>query len=138
VVRRFGAFVLLIGLVGCDGDGGAGGGVITPDESPAEVTVGDHVVIELDENGSVGDNWIATEPPDPLVLQFVSDEYVPDDNPEELVGVGGVRRFTYRAVGDGETSLVIHNCFRCDKDLVTPEEDRQYAVDEVFEVIVTE
>ena len=135
-------FVLVIALVGCGGDDSEGGStVITPDEPWAEVSVGDDVIIEVDENGSVGDNWIVTEPPDQEVVEFVSDEHVQDevvteDSETPLVGVGGVHRFTYAATGEGSTSLVIHNCFRCDAEGNTPAEDAQFATDETFEITV--
>ena len=84
------------------------------DAQEAEVAVGDMVVVTLDENQSVGDLWQVAEEPDEAVLRFVEEsvEVAQPDND----GGGGTKTFAYEAVGEGETSFVVANCYRCDSE----------------------
>lgn len=107
---------------------------LTPADPAAAVQVGDRVLVELPENPSVGDLWMVTEPPDGAVVEIVGDTYVADE--PVLIGSGGVRVFTLEAVGRGRTTVVFHNCYRCDAAGDTPPEDAQEAVDQTFEITV--
>jgi predicted secreted protein len=88
--------------------------VLTAEERDVQVEVGDTVLLELDENQSVGDLWEFAEEPDAAVLELVDDSYEIDDPGTD--GGGGTARFVFEAVGDGGTTFVMHNCFRCDDE----------------------
>jgi predicted secreted protein len=88
--------------------------VLTAEERDVQVEVGDTVLLELEENQSVGDLWEIAEEPDAAVLELVDDSYEIDD--PETDGGGGTARFVFEAVGDGGTTFVMHNCFRCDAE----------------------
>ena len=102
--------------------------------APAEVEVGETMQISLSENPSIGDAWQVSVPPDEEVVRIVDDFYRTDD--PELVGAGGERAFELEAVGPGKTSVVIHNCFRCDDDGNTPADVADEAVDLTYEITV--
>ena len=72
--------------------------------------------------------------PDETVARIVDDAYDADQPVAE--GSGGLRVFTLEAVGSGTTTIVIHNCYRCDADGNTPAVDEHEAVDERFEITV--
>ncbi len=85
------------------------------DEPEAEAVVGDAVVVTLDENQSVGDLWQLAEEPDDAVLSLISDEAIGPEE-EDCDGCGGTREIRFAAVGEGETSFVVANCFRCNSE----------------------
>jgi predicted secreted protein len=85
--------------------------VLDLDQRDVQVAVGDTVVVELEENGSIGDDWEFREEPDEGVLRFDGDDYESDD--PEAAGSGGTVRFSFEAVGDGGTQFTLYNCYRC-------------------------
>ena len=89
--------------------------------------VGEELVIRLSAEPGLGDAWQVAEPPDPAVVQVV-DESSETDDPEVA---GGLWEdvFTLEAVGEGRTTVVMHNCFRCDDEGNTPPEYAEEAVD---------
>jgi hypothetical protein len=120
-------------LAGCSDDYSGGGGrdyggdpvttttrgdepaaVLTAEDTETQLEVGETVLVELIENQSVGDLWLLAEEPDDSVLEVVSDEAVgPEDDCD---GCAGTRQIELEAVGEGETSFVVANCFRCDAE----------------------
>jgi hypothetical protein len=92
---------------------------LTVDETEAEVSVGDHVVIELDENASIGDDWQVVAESDDAVLDLVDET---TESEGDCDGCGATLRRTYTAVAAGETTLELHNCYRCDTDGNSTEE----------------
>ena len=92
---------------------------LTADEPEADVRVGDTVEIQLEENASVGDDWQVTSEPSDAVLELVDDDIEVEDDCD---GCGGTRTLTYDVVGQGATSIELHNCFRCDADGNSTEE----------------
>lgn len=135
MVRRALVALTLSGaaVAGCSDDDTT---VLTPDEDTAEVSVGGEVVIEVPENPSVGDNWQVDTAPDSAVARIVDDEFESDDPSGTRDGAGGVQRFTVEAIGEGETTIVLHNCYRCDADGNTPPDEEEFAVDETFVISV--
>lgn len=100
-----------------------------------EANVGDRLELRVEENPSVGDDWEVAEPPDADVARIVDrfSEGVDDD----LVGAGHTEVFVLEAVGAGTTTLVLHNCFRCDDQGNTPAEDARFAVDLDYALRIT-
>jgi predicted secreted protein len=118
-------------LAACSDDYSGGGGTdyggdregetvtLTVDEPEAEVRVGDTVELRLDENASVGDDWQVTSEPSADVLEL-TDEDVESEG--DCDGCGGTKVLTYEVVGEGATSIELHNCYRCDTDGNSTEE----------------
>jgi predicted secreted protein len=96
-----------LGLVGCSGPTTLGD---DDDGATVDLVVGEEVVVELIENPTTGYEWYEDEP-SPEVLLLLIDEYESDPAPDDMVGVGGTRRFTYEAVkaGDGVLSYTHQN-----------------------------
>jgi predicted secreted protein len=84
------------------------------DEREVEVTEGGAVILGMDENQSVGDLWQFAEEPDGSVLELVEEDFEIED--PDTDGGGGTAYFVFEAVGDGETTFVMENCFRCNTD----------------------
>ena len=114
-----------------------GGGGSAIDVTSGRVTraeVGDELVIRLSAEPGLGDAWQVAEPPDPAVVRVV-DESSETDDPEVA---GGLWEdvFTLEAVGEGRTTVVMHNCFRCDDEGNTPTEYAEEAVDITYTIEV--
>ncbi|HHV60534.1 MAG TPA: protease inhibitor I42 family protein [Clostridiaceae bacterium] len=67
----------------------------------------DIAVVKLEENASTGYKWYYTIENE-NVLKLVSDNYYPPKD-KKVIGAPGVREFKFKAVGEGETSLVFEN-----------------------------
>ena len=122
---------LLVAAAAC-GDGESAIDVTSGGVTPAEV--GDELVIRLSAEPGLGDAWQVAEPPDPAVVRVV-DESSETDDPDVA---GGLWEdvFTLEAVGEGRTTVVMHNCFRCDDQGNTPPEFAEEAVDLTYTIEV--
>jgi hypothetical protein len=87
--------------------------VLTVDEPEAQAEVGDTVEVRIDENASVGDDWQVTSEPSDSVLVLVDEDV---ESEGDCDGCGGTKVLTYEVVGEGATSIELHNCYRCDTD----------------------
>lgn len=113
--------LLLLVVAACGDDGGEADDTedegetvtLTVDEPDAEVAVGDNVEIRIEENASVGDDWRVTAEPDDTVLKL-ADEDVEIEG--DCDGCGGTRVLTYSAESEGEATVELENCFRCDSE----------------------
>ena len=95
----------------------------TLEDTDVRVEAGDTFAIVVDDNASVGDMWSVSSTPDRLVVDSAGDVYVPDSD-EKVDGGGGQRRFRFRAVATGTTTIELRNCFRGCAD---PGDDHRYA-----------
>ena len=104
-----------------DGDRDANGDdrgetiTLTVDEPDAEARVGDTIELRLDENASVGDDWRVTSEPSEAVLELTGEDFESEGG-DDCAGCGGTKVFTYDVVGEGATSIELHNCYRCDTE----------------------
>ncbi len=118
--------VLLLAVVACGDDYGGGGDrdvngddlpgqthELTVDESEADARVGDTVVIRIDENASVGDDWHVTVEPEAEVLEPAGEDF---ESEGDCDGCGGTKVLSYDVVGEGEATVVLANCYRCTSD----------------------
>jgi len=101
--------------------------VVGLNDRVAEVTDGTLLVVELEQNSSIGDDWQVWGAPDDDVVRLVGATFEADS--PEAVGSGGTLRLALLAVGRGEAQLTLHNCYRCDAQGQTPTDDRDLAVD---------
>jgi len=61
--------------------------------------------VELNGNPTTGYTWVYTMSPEG-VLREISNEYIPDNTVEGVVGSGGKYIFTFEALINGETELI--------------------------------
>lgn len=69
---------------------------------------GEQFKISLESNPSTGYWWQFTSEIDTLVIEFVEREYIPDPNPDNLVGKGGHDQWRFKGVKKGATSVSLH------------------------------
>ncbi len=109
-VVLLGAAVVLVALWLA---GGCGGEADTPTPSvtlsapqsgaAVEATIGGSVVIRLEANATTGYEWVFREGE---TFTIDGSEYVPHENPEGLVGVGGTQVVTLTVTQGGSSKLV--------------------------------
>lgn len=66
---------------------------------------GDELTVELPENPSTGYRWEADDDASTSILEATGSTFMRADATSGAVGVGGTRRFTFRAMGIGSCSL---------------------------------
>ncbi len=76
-------------------------------------SVGELFTMAVASNSSVGDLWRVGSTHDTAVVQFLYEDYEPD-NPEPEAGGGGTVFFTFEALAPGTTTITLENCFQCD------------------------
>jgi predicted secreted protein len=93
-------------LAGCGSDGASGQTVrLSPDakgSTSVAVEVGDTVVLSFAANATTGYEWAFTAG-DTFTIE--KSEYVPDANPDQLVGKGGTQVVTLKVTAAGESDL---------------------------------
>ncbi len=103
--------VLALPTASCSKEPGRGE-VFSSQETSIEAEAGERFSVSVRENPSIGDRWnVHTPQPDPAVVEAVERSYV-SDSEEPVPGSGGIRYFTFRAVGPGTTQIVLRNCPR--------------------------
>ena len=78
-----------------------------PNGATVHVTRGATVRIRLRENPSTGYRWRITTAPARSVLRFTGSTYLPDAHAPRVVGSGGTRVWTYRALGSGRATVAL-------------------------------
>ena len=102
---------------------------------------GTKATIELEGNPTTGYVWEA-EIANPGIIEEVSNEYITagqDDNDVEVVGAGGVFRFTFKGITQGETEITFNYQRPWEED-TPPEETITYiaVVDSNYVVTLTQ
>lgn len=69
------------------------------------VMAGEQFKISLESNPSTGYSWQFTSEFDTTIIVLVGKEYVPDPNPENLVGKGGRDQWLFRGVKGGAMAV---------------------------------
>ena len=72
------------------------------DGSTLKADVGDVIVVRLAENPTTGFSWKMAPSSG---LEIESDEYVADDAPDDMVGVGGTHEWRIKVTGAGEQTI---------------------------------
>ena len=83
---------------------GLAAGCTNPADSQTQQPVQTTGTVELDGNPTTGYNWTCTITPDGIVNE-TSNNYVQNDNPNGMVGVGGKFVFDFESVAAGEATL---------------------------------
>jgi predicted secreted protein len=112
------------------------GGDARPERGgPAEFTVEDRTIavasgesftIAVEDNPSVGDDWLLSDEPDEEIVTAEGDHYVADPEEEDTAGGGGTRYFRFEAHSVGTTTVELLNCYRGCQD---PEDEHRYPID---------
>lgn len=97
-VTALAAFVLLVGVAGC-----AARKVYGENTLRIATAVGQDVVIKLASNPTTGYDWQIGGSPDPRIAALIESDYELPRSPAP--GAGGQRRWTFRAVGPGTTTI---------------------------------
>ena len=63
---------------------------------------GDIIIVELEENPTTGYSWNLTYSEG---LELSGDNYTQENNTEEIVGVGGVHKWTFKVIDTGEQKI---------------------------------
>ena len=72
--------------------------------------------INLDGNPTTGYSWVCAISPEGVVRE-VSNEYIPNQNAQKLVGAGGKFVFTFEAIAEGEAELIFSYLRVWEKDI---------------------
>lgn len=99
--------VTLLLSAGCGGNGdGDAEDTVRTYSDPGQaisVSVNQEFIIALESNPTTGYTW--EESSDGSMLDLVSQDYEQDENEQEMVGVGGMEYFRYRALKQGNTEI---------------------------------
>ncbi len=99
--------VLAVSAAGCGGGMSADGKTFTITKTKIDAKVNDRFVIELESNATTGFQWGISGSLNPSVIKKVRSTYVAGENPDNKMGVGGVERWTFEAVGKGTGTIVM-------------------------------
>lgn len=104
-------FWICVGLVSAQGGRAQQSDVPSFDDSgqPIELTIGQEFKIALDSNPTTGYLWRLSQPQDETIVTFVGDKYEIPTTPGRVAG-GGKHIWTFRAVGQGHTVIVLEYC----------------------------
>jgi len=92
--------VALFTVVGCSGGGTE---TYTDPATTISVKANQEFIIALEANATTGFAWQANY--DESMLQLVSQNYVPDEHEEGVVGVGGIEHLSFKALQTGNTTI---------------------------------
>ena len=101
------AVLALSALAGCGSGSSANGKTYTITNNKISAKVGDVFVIQLESNATTGFQRGIAGSLNPAVVKKVSSTYVAGANPKGLAGVGGVEKWTFKAVGAGTATLAM-------------------------------
>lgn len=105
-MRRKLALSLVLTLLALLPVAGCSGGEPTTYTDPANtinIKANQEFVIALKANATTGFAWEAAF--DESMLQLVSQDYVPDEHEEGMVGVGGIDHLRFKALKAGNTAI---------------------------------
>jgi hypothetical protein len=125
------AALLLVTAATCGGDDPA---IPVGVSGVTEAEVGDRLEIRLSAEPGLGDAWQVAEPPDESVVRVV--DVTSESDEPDVAGGRWEDVVILEAVGPGTTTVVMHNCFRCDDDGNTPPEYAEEAADIRFTIEV--
>ncbi|HEX6291659.1 MAG TPA: protease inhibitor I42 family protein [Herpetosiphonaceae bacterium] len=92
---------------------------------PVDVALGQVFTIRLESNPSTGYQWQLAQPVDESIVKLEGSEYQPPAT--VLPGAGGTEAWTFRAVGQGETSIALKYIRPWEKE-TPPAEQQTFAV----------
>ncbi|MDP8215094.1 MAG: protease inhibitor I42 family protein [Candidatus Euphemobacter frigidus] len=70
---------------------------------PIKAAIGDEFTIILKSNPTTGYSWRFAAPPDEKIITLVNSTFQPPQT--QLKGAGGEQLWTFRAVGEGKTTI---------------------------------
>lgn len=98
------------------------------------VKAGQEVEVQLDANATTGYNWqYITYVKDEGVVEELGENYVPNDNPDGMVGVGGKSFYKIKTLVPGEAIVVANYVRDADKVNADDIKENDFAVRLVIE-----
>ena len=103
------------------------------DEEPIEVEQNLEFIVVLESNPTTGYSWQLAQPLDEDILELMSNEFE-EKKPEgegeegELVGAPGEEKWTFKAIGEGETEIDFEYVRPWETD-VQPEDEKTFKVE---------
>lgn len=91
-------------LAGCAASSVPDEKVYGKEDTQISVSTGDELTIELDENPTTGYQW-SVAIGDESVIELSKDDYVSDNQDENVAGAGGTRVLTFKAKAAGNTVI---------------------------------
>ena len=101
--RAFLFFLVMVVLLIVAGCSGGEPQTYTNPATTISVKTNNEFIIALEANATTGFAWEAAF--DETMLQLVSQDYVPDEHEEGMVGVGGTDYFRLKALQTGSTTI---------------------------------
>ena len=119
----FATIMMMAAACGDDDSGGGGGEVYT--SSPIDVSVDDTFTIELEANPSTGYSWELAGPLDEAIVVSLGSDHEAGDS--DAVGAPGTQKLSFRAVGEGSTTIALQYVRPWETD-VAPAETEDFTV----------
>ena len=69
--------------------------------------INDIITIKIESNVTTGYKWNLSEESNSDIIALVSSDYTEKENKDNLVGAGGFETFTFKAVSNGSTTLIL-------------------------------
>lgn len=91
-------------LIGCSG--ASADMIYGRDDTQISVKAGDTFTIRLEENPTTGYAWTA-DISDQTVVELAKEEYKQESAEEDIVGAGGVKELTFKALKKGEAAVTL-------------------------------
>jgi len=101
--HAFGVVLVLVAFLMVTGCSGGKPNTYTDPSSTISVRSNQEFIIALEANATTGFAWEAVY--DESILQLVSQNYVPDEHEEGMVGVGGTDHLRFKALKTGKTEI---------------------------------
>jgi len=95
--------MLLVSLLMVSGCSGGEPKTYTDPTATINIKANQEFIIALKANATTGFAWTATF--NESMLQLVSQNYVPDEHEEGMVGVGGIDHLRFKALSTGSTQI---------------------------------
>jgi inhibitor of cysteine peptidase len=121
----FATIMMMAAACGDDDGGGGGDGGEVFTSSPIDVSVDDTFTIELGANPSTGYSWSLAAPLDEAVVVSLGSDHEAGDS--DAVGAPGTQKLSFRAVGEGSTTIALQYVRPWETD-VAPAETQDFAV----------
>ncbi len=73
-----------------------------------DMEVNDLVNIELESNPTTGYGWFLSEETDGSIISLIDSGFIQPKKDKKLMGAGGYEVFSFKAVSNGKTSIILN------------------------------
>ncbi len=98
--------LLVLAFTGCSG----AGGTLTEKNNGESLNleVNDRVNIELKSNPTTGYEWVLSEETGGSIISLTGSGFIQSKKDKELIGAGGFEIFSFKAISNGKTSIILN------------------------------